>query len=143
MLSCTLPYSPRCRVPVLGLASGDLHLEDIRRWRETSVAAPLGLPLACPLWASPPRSNYDALMADLDASGVPCSVCAVADPRAECSIGALFGTALRVSLEAAGLDGFGEAGEIHTLAEVWKTDPDIALGLPLAAPVASSLSPSW
>jgi len=30
--------------------------------------------------------------------------------------------------------GEGEAGEIHTLAEVWKTDPDIALGLPLAAP---------
>jgi hypothetical protein len=92
---------------------------------------PLGLPLTFPLWASPPRANYGALAADLEASGVPCTVCAVAEPRAAalCAVGDPYGPDLRTRLESAGLDGFGECGEIHTLAEVWRVEPEAALGL--------------
>jgi hypothetical protein len=57
-------------------------------------------------------------------------VCAIANPRAAaiCTVGDEFGPDLRRRLESAGLDGFGENGEIHTLAEVWHVDPAIALG---------------
>jgi hypothetical protein len=55
---------------VLRAAAGDLHLADIRAWREGLLAG-LGLQLALPLWAHPPGSNYEALAAELRASGVP------------------------------------------------------------------------
>ena len=32
-------------------------------------------------------------------------------------------------LQAAGLDGFGENGELHTLARMWESPPAQALGL--------------
>ena len=87
--------------------------------------------MAMPLWAEPPRANYDALLKDLEASRVPCTVCAVADERAAkiCAVGDAFGAALRSRLEEAGLDGFGECGELHTLAEVWHVEAATALGV--------------
>lgn len=110
-----------------------LHLSDIRAWREASVAAPLGLPLVCPIWAAPARSNYGALAADLAASGVPCTVAAIADARARalCAVGDEYDAGMRTRLEGAGLDAFGEAGELHTLAEVWRVSPSEALGVSL------------
>jgi diphthamide synthase (EF-2-diphthine--ammonia ligase) len=115
---------------LLCAAAGDLHLEEIRAWRE-GMLAPLGLSLSLPLWATPPGSNYDALSAELRASGVRCTVSAVAseDAAALCSVGDEFNDALRLRLQVAGLDGFGENGEVHTLARVWEATPEQALGL--------------
>lgn len=115
---------------VLYAAAGDLHLGEIRAWRE-GMLAPLGLSLTLPLWATPPGSNYDALSADLRASGVRCTVCAIASEVASglCTVGDDFNDALRLRFQAAGLDGFGENGEVHTLARVWEATPERALGL--------------
>ena len=117
-------------VRVLRAVAGDLHLEDIREWREKLVRG-LGLELALPLWAHPPGSNYGALSADLAVSGVPCTVCAVASPAAAelCSVGDAYDEQLCARLQASGLDGFGENGELHTLARVWESPPMRALGL--------------
>jgi iron complex transport system substrate-binding protein len=121
----------RCSgVRVLRAAAGDLHLADIRAWRERLLCG-LGLTLALPLWAQPPGANYEALASELRASGVPCTVCAVASPAAAalCAVGDAYDDALRARLDAAGLDGFGENGELHTLARVWEVPPAQALGL--------------
>ena len=116
-------------VHVLRAVAGDLHLAEIRHWRENMLRA-LGLDLALPLWAQP-GANYDALSADLAASGVPCTVCAVASPQAAtlCVVGDNFTEDLRARMQAAGLDGFGENGEFHTLARVWEVSPSQALGI--------------
>jgi len=117
-------------VRLLRCAAGDLHLEDIRAWREQLLSGH-GLQLHLPLWAQPPGANYDALAAELRASGVPCAVCAVASDAAAalCAVGDAYDDGLRARLEAAGLDGFGENGELHTLARVWEVPPAQALGL--------------
>ena len=117
-------------VRVLRAAAGDLHLDDIRAWREQLLRG-LGLELALPLWAQPPGANYGALSAELAASGVPCTVCAVASAAAAalCAVGDAYDAQLCARLQAAGLDGFGENGEMHTLARVWESPPARALGL--------------
>ena len=82
-----------------------------------------------PIWEKP----YPELMGDLEASAVPCVVSNVtvgedgAPP--ELRVGALFDAKLLAAAEAAGVDGFGERGEFHTLARVWKVSVDKALGL--------------
>lgn len=116
-------------VPVLGAASGDLHLAEIRAWREAQVGERLGLRLSFPLWSDVPRGNYEELSDELERSGVPCAVSAVANEAAAqlCFVGDLYDRALRTRLEAAGLDGFGEEGELHTLARVWQVSPQQAL----------------
>jgi iron complex transport system substrate-binding protein len=119
---------------VLRAAAGDLHLDDIRSWREGLLAG-LGLSLSLPLWAHPPGSNYASLAEELRASGVPCTVCAVACASAAapvCAVGDAYDARLRSALADAGLDAFGENGELHTLARVWEAPPAQALGLDCA-----------
>lgn len=75
-------------------------------------------------------ANYCALSSDLAASGVPCTVCAVASAEAAalCAVGGTYDERLCARLQAAGLDGFGENGELHTLARVWEVSSAQALG---------------
>ncbi len=110
------------RVPsVARLVFGDLHLDHVRDWRDGAfgrLAARLGASLEYPLW----QVSYDALMADLEASGVVCEVCAVS----EAALGALqpgqrFDRDVAAALPE-GVDAFGENGEFHTLVKVWESD---------------------
>lgn len=111
-------------VRVRRVCNGDLHLESVRSWRDERLADVLeaiGATSHAPLFHTP----YEALLADLEASGTPCTVCALGD--AQCwsgqppcvRIGESFDTALAARLGEAGADRFGENGEFHTLAEVW------------------------
>ncbi len=101
------------------LVFGDLHLEHIRQWREAQLgplALARGATLHYPLW----QADYEALLDDLEASGVPCDICAVPDARqAGVSVGQRFSRALTEQLPP-GIDRFGESGEFHTLARVWE-----------------------
>ncbi len=107
------------------LAFGDLHLEHIRAWRDEELAT-TGLRLLYPIWQVP----YADLLDDLEASGVPCRLSAVAGrpdvtPTAPVpEAGALFTRALANDVARAGWDAFGEVGEFHTLAEVWAAPRD-------------------
>ncbi|KAG1677228.1 hypothetical protein FOA52_013427 [Chlamydomonas sp. UWO 241] len=119
---------------VAGLACGDLHLQHIRAWREETLRGALdGLSIEYPVWSNEPGSNYPELAADLQASGVPCLVSAVADARARdvvgIAVGDAYGPELADKLRGAGLDAFGEDGELHTLACVWDVERARALGL--------------
>ena len=98
---------------------GDLHLEHIREWRTGAfreLAESCGASLHFPIWQVP----YQVLMADLEASGIVCEVSAVTDA----ALGALV-PGQRFDREAMmrlpdGVDRFGENGEFHTLAKVWR-----------------------
>jgi diphthamide synthase (EF-2-diphthine--ammonia ligase) len=108
------------------LAFGDLHLEHVRSWREAAGLhdAARDERLLFPLW----RRDYADLAAELDASGVPCHVSAVADEgdaAGAVAVGDAYDAALRERARAAGVDEFGENGEFHTLAAVWDA-PDAA-----------------
>ena len=95
------------------LAFGDLHLEHIRDWREEAFAShdkTKGLRLSFPLW----RADYDALMADLEASGASCNVCAISGDLPGVAVGDAFTRDLLERLPE-GADPFGENGEFHTL----------------------------
>lgn len=99
------------------LVFGDLHLEHIRRWRETAFGDGPGhsASLHFPLW----HESYDVLLADLELSGVNCVISAVTEPVAGLiEVGARFDRQLIARLPAA-VDAFGECGEFHTLAQVW------------------------
>jgi hypothetical protein len=54
---------------------------------------------------------------------------ASAEASALCAVGDEYDERLCARLQAAGLDGFGENGELHTLARVWEAPPAQALGL--------------
>mmetsp|Transcript_19066 Transcript_19066/g.62170 ORF Transcript_19066/g.62170 Transcript_19066/m.62170 type:complete len:451 (-) Transcript_19066:45-1397(-) len=119
----------RTRAPaILAIAAGDLHLRHIRDWRDTEMSK-LRIPLSYPLWSDAAGSNYEELAKDLKASSVPCVVSAVADDRAAelAAVGTLYDEALAEALDKAGLDRFGERGELHTLAQVWHVPPHQAL----------------
>ncbi len=100
------------------LVFGDLHLMHIREWREAQLgplASARGATLHYPLW----QADYELLLDELEASGVPCEVCAVPDAaQTGVRIGQRFGRDLTEQLPA-GIDRFGESGEFHTLARVW------------------------
>lgn len=110
---------------------GDLHLAHIRSWREENFA-PLGLERVYPLWGR----DYAELLDDLEASGVPVSISAAPEgERAglDCAtVGTPFDRAFAARASEAGWDAFGEKGEFHTLAELWR-----AKGDPLAQPEPS------
>lgn len=98
---------------IAALAFGDLHLTLVREWRERNlgpVAKALGARLSYPLWLTP----YDALLADLEASGVAVQVCAVPEPIDGVAVGDAFDAALVASLPE-GVDAFGENGEFHSV----------------------------
>jgi diphthamide synthase (EF-2-diphthine--ammonia ligase)/ABC-type Fe3+-hydroxamate transport system substrate-binding protein len=107
---------------VTALAFGDLHLDHIRNWREDRLG-PMGYELLYPIW----KVDYNDLARRLEESQVPCIVSA--SQRNEIAVGEVYGPSLRDRLPALDVDLFGENGEFHTLAEVWKVDRDIALGV--------------
>ena len=97
---------------------GDLHLEHIRDWRMEAfreLAATQGASLHFPLWGS----SYEALMDDLEASGVDCEVSAVTEEaHGVVQVGQRFDRAMMTALPER-IDRFGERGEFHTLVKVW------------------------
>ena len=108
--------------PVDALVFGDLHLEHIRSWREDQIGA-LGYKREYPLW----QVSYEDLMKDLEASRVPCVVSASTVDSVE--VGTRFTRDFYSSLvSGAQIDGFGERGEFHSLAQVWEVDSAVALG---------------
>ena len=98
---------------------GDLHLEHIREWRTGAfrdLAASRGASLHFPIWQVP----YEVLMADLEASGIVCQVSAVTDAALGALVpGQRFDRKAMMGLPN-GVDRFGENGEFHTLAKVWR-----------------------
>ena len=108
----------------VSLVFGDLHLEHIRHWRDTELNQ---YSLEYPLWNIP----YSQLMEDLEKSTVPIeiSACTVSDTVAK--VGTNFTRSIWDAVEKEGLDGFGENGEFHSIAQVWKVKREVALGLNL------------
>lgn len=117
-----VPLAPACSyeerittalalVPGLrSVAFGDLHLENIRRWREELFAAlDPSLTLHFPLWHVP----YEELLDDLEASGAGCRITAVTDDRLVLDLGKAFDRQFAGRLPD-GIDTFGENGEFHT-----------------------------
>jgi len=93
------------------LVFGDLHLAEIRRWREAmlgSVAAAAGATLHFPLWGV----DYGVLRRRLKASGATFRVCASQIPGA-LSVGSSWSPAPSAELPDS-VDPFGEWGEFHT-----------------------------
>ena len=113
-------------VTVEALAFGDLHLEDIKAWRDEALT-PLGYPLVYPIFAAKPQSNYEALIQDLDDAGAWVVVSAsTVDPRIAVK-GDVFDRDMydRLKADHPDVDPFGENGEFHTLAcFLPKTLPD-------------------
>lgn len=102
------------------LAFGDLHLGHIKEWRDVALGA---YALEYPCWKRP----YASLLDDLEASGVNCIVSASTTDVVQ--KGDVFGRLLYERALDHGVDGFGEEGEFHTLAQVWEVDRRQALGL--------------
>jgi ATP-binding cassette subfamily B (MDR/TAP) protein 1 len=89
------------------LVFGDLHLADIRVWREASFA---GWSCRFPLWQAP----YARLLGRLWQLGAPVSVSAVRrDLAARVAVGARYDPAFVVGLPVE-VDAMGECGEFHT-----------------------------
>jgi diphthamide synthase (EF-2-diphthine--ammonia ligase) len=100
----------------LTLAFGDLHLAHVRAWRESAALHDgcAGDALVFPLWKVP----YEKLLTELEASGVRVVVSAVAaggGGEGVVEVGEPFTRELCNRATAAGIDGFGEGGEFHTL----------------------------
>ena len=110
------------------LAFGDLHLDYIRAWRDKEMGMH---DLEYPVWQVP----YPDLITDLRASGVRCVVSA-SEPASlgAVEVGDVFDERLWKKAEAAGVDGFGERGEFHSLAEVWTVPRERALGITAVTP---------
>lgn len=91
------------------LVFGDLHLKDIRAWRERMLGG-IG-ELAFPVWGA----AYSDLMEELEAERVRVTVSKVKGV-AGVTIGEVFDREFVARLPA-GVDQFGEKGEFHTLVE--------------------------
>jgi ATP-binding cassette subfamily B (MDR/TAP) protein 1 len=106
------------RRPIANLVFGDLHLDQIRTWREEVIAplaAELDIGLAFPLWKVP----YDQLMEELSGAPVRCRVSSV-DPDQvgdAVRIGDIYCEELVARLPD-GVDAFGENGEFHTYVQI-------------------------
>jgi uncharacterized protein (TIGR00290 family) len=96
---------------IMGIAFGDLFLEDIRRYREKQMSG-TGLSLHFPLWGRPTAALAQAMID----GGLQARLTCV-DPRVmpEDLAGAAFDRALLARLPA-GVDPCGENGEFHTFA---------------------------
>ncbi len=104
-----LDLVPQCE----RLCFGDLHLEHIRDWRVEAFggdARTSELQLAFPLW----HADYEALLADLEASGAVATVSAIAADLPGTALGDRFDRELMARLPESA-DPFGENGEFHTL----------------------------
>jgi len=114
---------------VESLIFGDLHLDHVKAWRDSALGG-LGYRLEYPLW----QVSEQVLLDDLAASGVPCvlSACPGKPPEpalAGVEVGRPFDGQLVEAVRRAGWDAFGENGEFHTLAQVWLTSRERALGI--------------
>lgn len=97
------PYS------VKGLIFGDLHLQDIREWREKEFGR-LGFKTHFPIWGKSPAE----LVSILDDQPVEIRIRSVADEyRSVIKPGTLFNRQFVRSLPES-IDPFGEHGEFHT-----------------------------
>lgn len=97
-------------LPVARLAFGDLHLQQIRRFREETLgpwAAARDVEIVFPLWGLP----YDTLLARLRASRARVTLSAT--PAGLGTVGEPFDDAFVASLPTS-CDPFGENGEFHT-----------------------------
>ena len=96
-----------------------------------------GIQLEYPLWGV----DYEALISDLEASGVECVVSACPGPGATTmeenhslvdvrplSVGQTFDRGVMERCMRYTWDGFGEKGEFHTLMKVWCVSKEKALG---------------
>jgi diphthamide synthase (EF-2-diphthine--ammonia ligase) len=139
-----LSSGPRKRI-ISSLVFGDLHLSHIREWRESALSV-FGVALEYPVWNVP----YSYLMQDLEDSKVPCIISA--STVQSIAVGTLFtrqfyNQVLRLDAEkhessesllltdetsttTNKIDGFGEQGEFHSLAQVWYVSRECALGIP-------------
>lgn len=102
------------RYKVKRLVFGDLHLENIRNWRETSFAPLLeqfGVTLHFPIWQEP----YGTLLEELERSGVSIQITAVCEDAlgGRVKVGENFSAGFIETLPSE-VDGFGENGEFHT-----------------------------
>ncbi|KAL7540376.1 hypothetical protein ACHAXR_010054 [Thalassiosira sp. AJA248-18] len=104
----------------MSLVFGDLHLDHIRDWRDKEMSK---YELEYPLWNVP----YEDLMEDLEASGITVRVSAVTKDGLK--DGMIFNRKMWYDVVELGMDGFGEEGEFHSVAEVWATSREQALGL--------------
>ena len=102
------------------LVFGDLHLEHIREWREKEFAN--NYLLEYPLW----QITYETLLDDLEESGVSVTLSAVIVEGLKS--GMHFTRELYNDVIRLNHDGFGEAGEFHSIAEVWTVSRAQALG---------------
>lgn len=114
---------------VESLIFGDLHLEHVKTWRDSALGG-LGYRLEYPLW----QVAEQVLLDDLATSGVPCVLSACPGTASESAaagveVGRLFDGQLVEAVRRAGWDAFGENGEFHTLAQVWLTTRERALGI--------------
>jgi diphthamide synthase (EF-2-diphthine--ammonia ligase) len=106
---------------ISALVFGDLHLEHVKGWRDKELGK-LGIALEYPLFNVP----YPELMDDLMKSQVKCEL--TSSMVDGLSVGLVFDRSLLNEIPD-NVDGFGENGEFHTIAQVWKTEKNVALGL--------------
>lgn len=91
------------------LVFGDLHLQDIRQWREEQFGS-IGFDLAFPIWQKP----YDELFSRLEREDVSIRISAVMDDFQDLiTPGTLFDREFTESLPDS-IDQMGENGEFHT-----------------------------
>ena len=126
---------------ISSLVFGDLHLSSIKEWRDANLSQ-FNCKLEYPLWEKP----YAELMDDLELSTVPCTISGTTCER-EVPVGIPFDRNLYERLVSVvdhnnhshnnacsdtantKIDAFGEFGEFHSLAAVWKVPRCTALGL--------------
>lgn len=111
----------RRHATIVRVASGDLHLDGIRAWRETHLGPlidEIGAELHFPLWKVP----YAELEAELEASGARCRISAFDGERVQTTVGTLYDAAFRDALPDS-VDRFGEHGEFHTLVDLPRARP--------------------
>jgi iron complex transport system substrate-binding protein len=113
---------------VTHIAFGDLHLSDVRAYRE-ALHEGTGITPVFPLWCSP--GAVPALAAAMLAGGAVALTCTVDGkvPRAAALCGRVWDAGLCAELRAAGADECGERGEFHTIAYA---GPAFSVALPLA-----------
>ena len=110
---------------ITSLAFGDLHLDHVKTWRDSALTS-MGYELEYPLWKVP----FTKLIKDLDESQVPCILSASTVDGIQA--GERFTREFHEKIMASTtqkIDGFGENGEFHTLAQVWQVSRQCALGI--------------
>ncbi len=99
-----IPFEIEC------IVFGDLHLQDIRAWRETELGEKMGFQLKFPIW----NKHYDELFSRLEQENVEIRITSVQPEYREwIKPGQLFDRKFADSLPSH-IDPMGEKGEFHT-----------------------------